>query len=205
MTVSSSEKIRNRIKRNSQGAFFILNDFLDIANRDVAKKEVNRLVREDVLGRVYSGIYQKKKINKLFNREVPPSHHQIILQIARKNNQQIVPAGNTALNLVGLSTQIPTISEYITNGPSRKIQFPSGPPAIFRHSGTKKFFANPEVNLMLEILTYLDEKDITENTLKILGKRLSVSDFNDLKKAANKSTNKLRAYVLMLGNYVNND
>jgi hypothetical protein len=195
MNVSVAEKIRSRIKRFKQGQLFILNDFLDISDKDATKLVISRMVKEGVLKRAYNGVYYKPKINMLLNMEVPPSDYAILTNIARKNNQHLVPAGNTALNLVGLSTQIPVIYEYITDGPSRTIRLESGLENRLKHSGTKKFFRNDEVNLTFEVLTYLDDADIDGRVLTTLARRHDEQSFKDLVAAAAKSTEKMRRYV----------
>lgn len=203
MKYSETEKIRNRIRRSSKGTFFILNDFLDISSREIAKVEMNRLVKSHTLRRVYNGIYQKPKINKLFDMEVPPTNEEILLQIARKNNQKIAPAGSTALNLVGISTQIPVKLEFITDGASRTIQFSSGPAADLKHSGKKKFFDSNEVNLLLGVLTYLNHDEVDEQVLKKLATRLDNKKYEELSVSAKKSTEKIRNYVHQIGAYLN--
>jgi hypothetical protein len=206
MTVSVSGKIKNRVKRLESGRMVIINDFLDISDRDTAKLIINRLVKEGVLNRAYNGVYYKPKINKLFNLEVPPTDYIILKNIARKNNQHIVAAGNTALNLVGLSTQVPMIYEYITDGPSRTVTLKSGLQNHLRHSGTKKFFENDEVNLTFEILSYLDDDDIDDQVLSILARRHDDRSFKDLVTAADKSTDRLRKYVTqMIGGDLRHD
>ncbi|MBS5946674.1 MAG: hypothetical protein KIB06_08430, partial [Peptoniphilus harei] len=44
------------------------------------------------------------------------SIHELALAIARKYNWNIAPYNSTALNLLGLSTQVPTHYKYISSG-----------------------------------------------------------------------------------------
>ncbi len=46
---------------------------------------------------------------------------ELIKAIARRDNAQILPTGETAQNLLGLSTQVPTRYVYLTSGSSRRI------------------------------------------------------------------------------------
>lgn len=203
MKTSTTEKIRNRIKRYPKGKLFILNDFIDIADRDTAKVEINKLVKENILRRVYNGIYLKPRINKRLNMEVPPSHYDIVKQIARKNNQQITPYGNTALNLAGLSTQVPATLEYATDGPSRTIQLTPGPVVNFKHVGKKSFFENNDSNFTINIIAYLSNNDINNLTLKALAGRLDQQAYDNLVKVSNKLTTKTRNYIIQIGSYIN--
>ncbi|WP_404975754.1 DUF6088 family protein (plasmid) [Weissella paramesenteroides] len=204
MKDNSSEKIRRRIRSSKQGRFFILNDFLDITSRNTAKVELNKLVNEGKLIRPYNGIYQKPKINKKFNFKVPPTTHEIARQIARKNNQQIAPAGDTALNLLGLSTQVPAIYEYITNGPSRKIKISRNQIVIFKHSGTKKFINDNADNTMIfETLHFLKFDELDDHKLKILSNNIDRNRYNQLSNFAKGSTEKVRNIIDKMGEYIN--
>lgn len=204
MKNSSSEIIRRRIRNSKQGHFFILNDFLNTTSRNTAKVELNKLVNEGILTRPYNGIYQKPKFNKKFNSNVPPTTYELATQIARKNNQQIVPAGDTALNFLGLSTQVPAISEYITNGPSRRIQISHNKTVVFKHSGTKKFVKDNIHNAMIvESLHFLRPDDIDENKIKILSNNLDKEKYNQLLHFAKNSTQKARNIIDRMGDYIN--
>ena len=51
-----------------------------------------------------------------------PPVADIVEAIAKRDNAQILPTGNTAMNQLGLSTQVPMNSEYITSGSARVIK-----------------------------------------------------------------------------------
>lgn len=203
MDDNSSTKIRRRIKRAKQGHFFILNDFLDIADRDLAKVQLNQFVNEGVLKRSYHGVYQKPKVNKKFNLDVPPTVHEIISQIARKNNQQVVPAGDTALNFLGLSTQVPVTYEYLTDGPSRKIKISETQTVKLKHSGTKTFVKGDiDTAMIIGALNLSPAEEFDEKQFEILAKQLGQKRYQRLSKAAKKSTQKTRHLVDRIGDYV---
>ena len=56
--------------------------------------------------------------------------------LARKFNWRIQPSGDAALNLLGLSTQVPARWEYLSDGPSREYELGSATLA-FRKSALK--------------------------------------------------------------------
>jgi hypothetical protein len=57
------------------------------------------------------------------NEHVAPSPHQIALAVARNYGWTIVPSGDTALNQLGLSTQVPEEWTYVSDGPYRAYSF----------------------------------------------------------------------------------
>ena len=53
---------------------------------------------------------------------VYPPVGEIVKAIAKRDRAKILPTGNTAMNQLGLSTQVPMNSEYITSGSAREIK-----------------------------------------------------------------------------------
>lgn len=62
------------------------------------------------------GIYYKQKYIELIGEYAMASVDEVADAIARKYNWTIAPSGNTALNLLGLSTQVPAKWTYISDG-----------------------------------------------------------------------------------------
>ena len=112
----STENIRNRIKELSDDTVFIANDFLEIAEYETARKALNRLADEGTLQKILRGVYYCPRYSEILNEYEAPSPHQVALAIARKFNWNIAPSGITALNILGLSTQVSAKWSYISDG-----------------------------------------------------------------------------------------
>lgn len=85
--------------------------------------------------------------------------------IARKYNWTIAPSGNTALNLLGLSTQVPAKWTYISDG--RYASFNVGKARIeFKHRN------NGDISNM-STLTAMGKENITSQQIDYLRKKLS--------------------------------
>jgi hypothetical protein len=183
--VTAKQRVHNRIKRASKGTLFIVQDFLDIASRASAKATLNELVKMDKLERVYNGIFLKPRINRKFNLNIPPTTFEIASEIARKNHQTIVPANNTALNILGFSTQVPVVEEYVTDGPTRSITLPSGQTLLFKHSGKKTYVhtGNIKLDLSIEVLQHIKFSDTVDEIqlLKKISNFLSPIELQQLK------------------------
>ena len=110
------DQIKNRIKNFDSGKVFINNDFLDIAGNETVRRTLNQLVRENKIKRVINGFYYNPKYSELIGEYEAVSIHELALAIARKYNWNIAPYNSTALNLLGLSTQVPTHYKYISSG-----------------------------------------------------------------------------------------
>lgn len=57
---------------------------------------------------------------------VYPSFEDVAQYIAKRDRARIVPTGSYALNVLGLSTQVPANVAYLTDGAPRKVKLLSG-------------------------------------------------------------------------------
>ena len=110
------QEILNKIENFRPNKIFIANDFFDIAGCETVRSTLNRLVGDKVIMRIMKGVYYKPKYIKLIGEYAAPSVNEVANAIARKYNWTIAPSGNTALNLLGLSTQVPAKWTYISDG-----------------------------------------------------------------------------------------
>jgi hypothetical protein len=93
-----------------------------LASYDSVKKALSRLAMSGEIIRIYRGIYKKSNFNDFLKCEVPVSPNTLAKVIARYNNWTIGPKGDAALNILGLSTQVPAVYCYIFDGPYKKIE-----------------------------------------------------------------------------------
>ena len=117
---SYTEKISDKINDFDSNKVFFANDFLDIASYETARKILNRMVKEGKIKRVIDGFYYNPSYSELIGEYEAVSIHELALAIARKYNWNIAPCSSTALNLIGLSTQVPTHYKYISSGRYKK-------------------------------------------------------------------------------------
>ena len=87
--------------------------------------------------KICRGVYYNPKFSELLGEYEAPSPHNVALALARKFNWNIAPSGNTALNQLGLSTQVTAHWTYISDGPYNK--FTIGNIEIdFKHRSNKE-------------------------------------------------------------------
>jgi len=118
----SKEKIKKHIKEMDYGTVFVAKDFLEIAEYDTARKILNRLTDGGIIKKVIRGVYYNPRYSEKLKEYEAPSPHQVALAIARKFNWNIAPSGITALNLLGLSTQVSAKWSYISDGAYNSFQ-----------------------------------------------------------------------------------
>lgn len=116
---SIENKIINRIYGNGMGWAFSKKDFLDLADDGAIRLSLMRLTDLGTIRRVIRGIYDYPRFSELLQETMGSDLDQIAQALARKFGWRTQPSGNTALNLLGLSTQVPAQAIYLSDGPSK--------------------------------------------------------------------------------------
>lgn len=104
--MSNHEFIEAEILNKPSGSVFVASDFVDSASYDNIRQIFSRLENEGKIRRILPGIYDKPLYSKILDQKVAPDINAVAEAIARKNNWSIIPSGNVALNLLGISTQV---------------------------------------------------------------------------------------------------
>ena len=117
---SPSEQIRSRITASKFGTVFIAADFRDLASSSSVRKCLSRLEKTGLIRRVLQGVYEYHEYSEFLGEYIAPSTHQVALSLARNYSWTIVPNGDTALNQLGLSTQVPAEWTYVSDGPYKE-------------------------------------------------------------------------------------
>lgn len=150
-------EIKKRIELAEPGTVFLTSDFTDIATTTTVRKCLGRQVEKKNIRRVIAGVYEKPVYSKLLKEYIPVNPDAVAYAIARSFHWTIAPCGDVALNKLGLSTQVPVVWSYISDGPYRKFSW-DNITLSYKHR------ANREISFMSEITTLVVE------ALKTLGK-----------------------------------
>lgn len=117
MSVSSSANIiKTRIMNSPDGSVFTTVDFADVIENSRVGVILSRLEEDGVIRRVMRGIYDKPVYNDFLKEYIAPSPSLVAEALARNLGWTIVPCGDTALNILGLSTQVPAAWSYVSDG-----------------------------------------------------------------------------------------
>ena len=150
-------EIKKRILDAEEGSIFVTSDFTDIATTTTVRKCLGRQVEEKNIRRIIDGVYENPVYSNLLREYVPANPEKVAYAIARGFHWTIAPCGDVALNKLGLSTQVPVVWSYISDGPYRKFSW-DNITLSFKHR------ANREISYMSETTTLVVE------ALKTLGK-----------------------------------
>lgn len=112
------------------------------------------------------GIYDYPRSSKLLDSRLSPDIDQVAHALARKFGWRIQPSGPSALNLMGISTQVPAQYVYLSDGPDR--QYSVGRTKLqFEHTTLKEAeFELRESSLIVQGLKSLGPAGITPTVIK---------------------------------------
>jgi hypothetical protein len=132
------QSIEEEIKRGPKNSIYVLADFYDVGNYEAVKKAVLRLTSAGKLLRVKRGVYKSLDYSSFLQQEVQASPLEVAKKIARKNRWTIAPSGNTALNALGLSTQVPAEYHFVSSGTNKETELDNGIRLYFKHIPLKE-------------------------------------------------------------------
>jgi hypothetical protein len=112
--------IMRRARAGGRGGVFTPSDFLDVAGRAAIDQALSRLVKSGKLRRLARGLYDFPKVHPKLG-PLSPIPDDVAQALARETGSQVQIAGARAANALGLSTQVPAKSTYLTDGPSRRV------------------------------------------------------------------------------------
>lgn len=182
---SIENKIFSTIKGSGRGYIFSGADFTDKFNSATIDWALANLVQEGKIRRIIRGIYDFPKYSTLLKQYLSPEIGTVAYTIARKFNWRIEPSGDTALNLLGLSTQVPGRYIYFSDGPNRQYEI-LGNKLEFKKIALKEIgFKYPESSLLVQALKALGKENITTDIVEQLqhkiDKKLYVKIIKDTK------------------------
>ena len=114
--------VLSRIYGRGRGWAFSKKDFSALGESGSIDRALSRMAEKGVIRRVMRGLYDYPAYSKLLKKDLSPDIDQVAQALARKFGWQIQISGNAALNIMGLSTQVPTQYLYLSDGPSKTYQ-----------------------------------------------------------------------------------
>jgi len=166
------EKIVSRIYGRGRGWAFSANDFSAEFGRGTIDWVFYNLVTLGTIRRVLRGIYDYPKYSDLLQQELSPDFDQVAQALARKFNWRIQPSGDAALNLLGLSTQVPGRLIYLSDGPNRQYAI-TNYTLEFKKSALKDVgFKHRESGLVVQALKALGKERVDNTVITTIRKQL---------------------------------
>ena len=161
------EKVFYFILGHGRGWAFSSNDLINKFDRQQIDSTLSDLVKEKKIRRVSRGIYDYPKYSKLLQKELSPDIEQVARAIGRKFNWRIEVSGESALNILNLSTQIQAKYIYLSDGPNKSYKLFNDVEIEFKKSVLKDIgFRYKESSLIVQALKSLGKEHITDEIIE---------------------------------------
>jgi len=148
------------------------NDFIGEFSRASIDKALSNLASNGRIRRVFRGIYDYPKYSELLKQNLSPDFDQVAQALARKFNWRITPTGDAALNLLGLSTQVPGRAVYLSDGPTRSYNIDTFT-LEFKKAALKDVgIKHRESGLVVQALKALGKERIDDNIIALIRSQL---------------------------------
>ena len=174
--------MQNRINEATYGTAFVLSDFTDLADYEAVKKAIARMEKKGLIRRVCRGVYDKPKFSNLLQEYAVPNPDEVAHAIARNYNWIIAGTGNTALNQLGLSTQVPAKWSYISSGPYKKYSFGNITLEFNHRSDNQLRGMSNKTLLMIQAIKALGRDNLGDKEKQKLRNHFSVEERKEILK-----------------------
>ena len=160
-TISISQ-IEERIRNAPKGTIFLTSDFTDLASSDAANRALLRLEEAGLIRRILFGVYEYPDYNEFLDEYVEPSPDMVARALARKFGWTIVPCGDTALNMLGLSTQVPAVWLYVSDGTYKEYTYGNTVIRFKRTTNKEISKISYKTALIIQAVKALGKENITD-------------------------------------------
>ena len=176
-----TDQILNYMTGLAEGVPVSAKSLLHLGNRAAVDQALSRLAERGQLIRAGRGVYLRPVVSRFGTRA--PSVEEAIEALAIQRGETIVSTGAAAANALGLTTQVPIRSVYLTSGRSRKM--PLGKQVVeLRHAPRWQLaLANRPAGEAVRALAWLGPEQ-AQAALKTLKRKLPPGAFGELVAAA---------------------
>lgn len=183
------DKVFYFISGHGRGWAFSSNDLINKFTRQEIDNTLSDLTKKEKIRRVARGIYDYPKYSELLKKDLSPDIEQVSRAYARKFNWTIEVSGDTALNILGLSTQVVGKYIYLSNGSNKNYTLENGTTIEFKKSSLKNIgFKHKESSLIVQALKTLGKDRIDENIIKSIREQIEPSKFQKILNDTKSST-----------------
>ena len=174
---SLPSQIMSHAADSPEGTLLCPSALLHLGGRAAVDQALSRLARKGELMRIYQGVYVRPVQTRFGPR--PPSLEKVLASLSALWGETIVPCGGMAANALGLTTQVPIRSVYLTSGPNRKLRL--GELVVeLRHAPRWQMTApHRPAGEAVRALAWLGPKEVVAG-LGAIGRKLSAEDIREL-------------------------
>ncbi len=162
--------LKDRIEALPEDSVLFRSDFPEYHSEFVGST-LSELTRSGILYKIAQGIYVKPRKSRF--GIVLPSVEKVVKSVAARDKAEVLPSGMTALNALGLSTQVPMSYTYLTTGSERTIKL-NNRQVVLKRGVPKNFcYTTRLIALLVQALRTLKQENIGNEELQVIRELIS--------------------------------
>ncbi len=160
--------------KNKNLRVFCAKDFIHLGKSRAINLVLDRMEHKQEITRILTGIYYIPKYIEILDDYETPNISEVAKALARKNNWTITPTGNTALNMLGLSTQVPSKYVYLSTGPYKEYEI-SNHRLNFKSTNNRELSNYSETsNILIQAIKAVGRENFNDSKLNEFAKQLTI-------------------------------
>jgi hypothetical protein len=175
MALSVQDLIAARIRENGPGWVFTPRHFLDLGPRKSVDMSLTRLRQTDSIRHLARGLYDCPKTHPKLGL-LSPSPDAVARAISESDATRLQPSGAYAVNLLGLSPQVPAQIVYLTDGTEKAVEIGKQQIRLKRTTPKNMTTAGTTSGLVIQAFRYLGKSGVTTAHIDHLKRTLSGDD-----------------------------
>ena len=191
-------EIKKEIQNAKIGTVFVPIDFALITDKKTASVSLSRLEKEKIVLKIMRGIYYKAEYNNFLDEYVAPEADAVAHALSRNYGWTIVPCGDTALNRLGLSTQIPAAWVYVSDGPYKDYTYNQTTIKFKRTTNKEISKLSYKTALVVQALKALGNENINDSVITKLKNTLTEEEKKTMLTEAKAVTSWIFEYIKMI-------
>jgi predicted transcriptional regulator of viral defense system len=168
-------KVLSRIYGKGRGWVFTPNIFLELGSRSAVDKSLQRLEDAGTIRRVARGLYDYPKRHKKLGI-LSPQPDAIARAVSRSAATRLQPSGAYAVNLLGLSQQVPAKIVYLTDGAEKTVVVGKQEIRLKRTTPKNMKTAGRVSGVVIQAFRYLKKDSVDSAVIDQLCRTLSDAD-----------------------------
>ncbi|ATB29715.1 DUF6088 family protein [Melittangium boletus] len=172
-----AESIMKRAAALSEGTPLFAKEFLHLGSRAAVDQALSRLHRSGRLLRPERGVYVRPVETRFGVR--PPSVSKVVEALASAKGKHIAPQGAASANALGMTTQVPVRTVYLTTGRSRRLTLGTQEVELRHASSWQVALPHRPAGQVIRALAWLGKEEGPKKLSSLRGK-LSEGELQEL-------------------------
>ena len=162
----STELILGRLDKMKAPCVLFVSDFTDISSANYVQQVLSIAEQKGLIERLSPGIYCKSVATRF--GPLKPSLYEIAEAIAKRDQVEIMPTGAAALNILGLSTQVPTKVNYLTTGSPRTVKVDGSEISFIRSVPRNFAYKSKMMAMLVQALRNIGKGNVTNEEMSAI-------------------------------------